>query len=95
VVQSNLRGPASPTAFWRRFPAIHIVQYQCSPLSSAQAIQHQYDMAVSYHEHGKEGKTLTLLLLDEVVCSQQSCCALCGSTIENAPSLTSPRLCII
>jgi hypothetical protein len=35
VVKSDLRGPASPCAFWRRFPAVHVVQYQCSPLSSA------------------------------------------------------------
>ena len=50
VLQSNLRGVASPSELWRRFPALHIVQYQCSPLSSAGAIQHQFDMAVSYHE---------------------------------------------
>ena len=72
VIQSNLRGPASPSPFWRKFPAVHVVSYQCSPLSSASAIQHQFDMACSYQAHGKAGKTVTVLLLDEVGLAEHS-----------------------
>ena len=47
VIASNLVGKLSPSAFWRRFPSVYIVQYQCSPMSTADSIQHQCVAAVS------------------------------------------------
>ena len=65
VIQSNLQGRQSQQKFWRRFPAINMFQYQCSPLSTAAGIQHQYDMAVRFQTHAG-ADSITVLLLDEV-----------------------------
>ena len=64
VIASNLQGKQSSNKFWRRFPAIYVVQYQCSPLSDSHSIRHQYEMAVRYQQHAKN--VITVLLLDEV-----------------------------
>jgi hypothetical protein len=41
VIASNLQGQQSARPFWRKFPSISIFQYQCSPLSASESIQHQ------------------------------------------------------
>ena len=56
VITSNLQGQQSVNAYWRkydplvnlqtssyvfRYPSISIFQYQCSPLSASESIQHQ------------------------------------------------------
>lgn len=64
VIASNLQGQRSRHAFWRRFPAIYIFQYQCSPMSHGSSIQHQFEMAKRYQRHAQD--VLTVLLLDEV-----------------------------
>ena len=64
VIASNLQGKQSPRAFWHRFPAVHMFQYQCSPMSSAAALEHQFSIAVRYQEHA--ASAVTVLLLDEV-----------------------------
>eukprot|EP01052_Picozoa_sp_SAG31_P009055 SAG31_NODE_468_length_15250_cov_5.304138_9_plen_286_part_00 len=48
VLASNLLGEQSPRPFWRRFPSINIVQYQCSPMSTAHAIDYQFQLAVNF-----------------------------------------------
>ena len=45
VIASNLQGAQSPRPFFRSFPVVHLFTYQCSPLSSSDAIQRQFDMA--------------------------------------------------
>ena len=70
VITSNLLGQQSPREFFRKFPAIHVVQYQCSPMSSSDAIQRQYEMACRYQAHAHD--TLTCLLLDEVGLAEHS-----------------------
>jgi len=64
AIASNLQGDLSPSPFFRSFPAVHLIQYQCSPLSSSEAIRRQFEMACRYQEHAKD--TVTVLLLDEV-----------------------------
>jgi len=70
VLASNLQGEQSPSQFWRRFPAVHIFSYQCSPLSTAVGIQHQFDIACNYQK--KARKTIVMLLLDEVGLAEHS-----------------------
>ena len=70
VIASNLQGKQSPIAFWRKFPAVYIFQYQCSPMSDSHSIQHQFDMAVRYQQHAEN--TITVLLLDEVGLAEHS-----------------------
>ena len=70
VISSNLQGKQSSNKFWRKFPSIYVVQYQCSPMSDSHSIQHQFDMAVRYQEHAKN--TITVLLLDEVGLAEHS-----------------------
>lgn len=70
VIASNLQGAQSPNEFWRKFPAIQIFPYQCSPLSSSEAIQHQFDMALRFQEFAQN--TVTVLLLDEVGLAEHS-----------------------
>ena len=45
VLQANLQGRRSHDAIFQKFPALAIIQYQCSPMSSSDAIQRQYDTA--------------------------------------------------
>jgi hypothetical protein len=70
VIASNLQGKQSPVKFWRNYPAIYLVQYQCSPMSDSRSIKHQYEMAVRYQEHAQN--TITVLLLDEVGLAEHS-----------------------
>jgi hypothetical protein len=71
VIASNLQGQRSRVAFWRRFPAVHIFPYQCSPMSDSLSIRHQFDMAVRYQSHAGS-HALTVLLLDEVGLAEHS-----------------------
>ena len=70
VIASNLQGNQSPVKFWKAFPSVHVVQYQCSPMSDSHSIQHQFEMAVRYQEHAQN--TITVLLLDEVGLAEHS-----------------------
>jgi hypothetical protein len=70
VIASNLQGVKSSNPFWRKFPAIHLFQYQCSPLSSAHSILHQFETAKSYQQHAQNVNTV--LLLDEVGLAEHS-----------------------
>ena len=70
IIGNNLLGQQSPKKFWRRFPAVRIVQYQCSPLSTASAITTQFELACSYQQHAEN--TICLLLLDEVGLAEHS-----------------------
>jgi len=65
LIASNLLGEHSPSEFFRRFPAVHIVPYQCSPHSTADSITFQYEKAVDFaSSRGQD--SMTVLLLDEV-----------------------------
>ena len=64
VALSNLAGRQSPKGFWRRFPGIALFPYQCSPLSSADAIQRQFDVSCRFQKHATD--QIACLLLDEV-----------------------------
>ena len=46
IIASNLCGKQSPKKFWRQFPAIYIIPYQCSPMSDSDSILRQYQMAI-------------------------------------------------
>lgn len=70
VLASNLQGDQSPNPFWKRFPALYIFSYQCSPFSTAVGIKHQHEIACNYQR--KSQRTLTVLLLDEVGLAEHS-----------------------
>ena len=70
VIASNLQGKQSQCKFWRKYPAVYIFPYQCSPMSDSHSIRHQFDMAVRYQEHAEN--TITILLLDEVGLAEHS-----------------------
>lgn len=70
IIASNLQGSQSPMALWRKFPAVYIFQYQCSPLSTSSSILYQFEAAKSYQEHSED--VLTVLLLDEVGLAENS-----------------------
>ena len=48
ILQSNFLGEESPSSFWRQFPSVHVVQYQCSPLSDAASIEYQFNQAKQF-----------------------------------------------
>ena len=54
----------------RRFPSIHTIQFQCSPLSTAAAITTQFQMACSFQANAEN--TICVLLLDEVGLAEHS-----------------------
>ena len=70
VIASNLQGQQSSHRTWRRFPAIYIFQYQCSPLSTARSILYQFEAAKSYQSNAED--VITVLLLDEVGLAEHS-----------------------
>lgn len=70
IISSNLQGAQSDSAFWRRFPAVYVFQYQCSPMSDSHSIQYQFDIAVRYQKHAQN--CVTVLLLDEVGLAEHS-----------------------
>lgn len=70
VIASNLQGIQSRRVFWRKYPAVHIFPYQCSPMSDSHGIQHQFEMAVRYQKHA--GNSIAVLLLDEVGLAEHS-----------------------
>lgn len=66
VIAANLQGKSSPSPFFRSFPALHVFAYQCSPLSTSDAILRQFAMAKRFQAHQSADAALTMLLLDEV-----------------------------
>ena len=70
VLANNLKGEQSTDEYWKRFPALYTFPYQCSPLSTAAGIRHQFDIACNYQK--KAQKTIVILLLDEVGLAEHS-----------------------
>lgn len=64
IAASNLLGRSSPRPFWRQFPGLAVFTYQCSPLSTAQEIKRQFDVACRYQSHTSE--QVSVFVLDEV-----------------------------
>ena len=64
IAASNLLGQGSPMPFWRRFPALSVFTYQCSPLSTATEIRRQFDVACRFQAHASE--QVVVFVLDEV-----------------------------
>ncbi|KAH9251570.1 hypothetical protein BASA81_010609 [Batrachochytrium salamandrivorans] len=64
IAASNLLGRSSPRPFWRKFPGLAVFTYQCSPLSTAQEIKRQFDVACRYQSHASE--QVSVFVLDEV-----------------------------
>lgn len=64
IAASNLLGKSSPIPYWRRFPALAVFTYQCSPLSTAIEIKKQFDVACRFQLHANE--QIAVFVLDEV-----------------------------
>ena len=67
---SNLQGAQSEQTFWRRYPAVALFSFQCSPMTQANGILEQFRMACNYAKHAHH--TRTVLLLDEVGLAEHS-----------------------
>lgn len=72
VITSNLQGEQSPRPFWRRFPAVTLFSFQCSPMTQASGILEQFRMACNYQKHAKATRNRTVLVLDEVGLAEHS-----------------------
>ena len=70
IVASNLQGARSPRPFWRRFPAVHLFPYQCSPMSTARGVLEQFRMACRYQ--ARAAGVRAVLVLDEVGLAEHS-----------------------
>lgn len=70
VIVSNLQGAQSVQPFWRRYPAVALFSFQCSPMTQANGILEQFNMACNYAQHA--ANTRTVLLLDEVGLAEHS-----------------------
>ena len=71
IIANNLRGKQSDSRYWQAFPAVYVVPYQCSPMSTSASIRVQFDKACAYQQ--KQGiNTVTVLLLDEVGLAEHS-----------------------
>ncbi|CAE7897813.1 RNF213 [Symbiodinium microadriaticum] len=64
VRMSNLQGKLSKSKFLQTLPALRLMQYQCSPLSTADGIQRQFDAASRFASNALDAQVV--LLLDEV-----------------------------
>ena len=70
VIQSSLRGKASDSPYLRTLPAVEVISYQCSPLSTSAGIQAAFKTARSYETAGSN--SISVVLLDEVGLAEQS-----------------------
>ncbi|EGD81489.1 hypothetical protein PTSG_02206 [Salpingoeca rosetta] len=64
VISANLQGPQSRNPFWRRFPAVTMFQFQCSPLTTASGILQQFEVAKRYQASSED--VAAVLVLDEI-----------------------------
>jgi hypothetical protein len=70
LVQSNLNGEASESAFLKTLPAVEVFSYQCSPLSTSEGIQAAFETAARYKREAPN--SCVVVLLDEVGLAEQS-----------------------
>ncbi|CAE8647524.1 unnamed protein product [Polarella glacialis] len=64
VLLSNLQGNQSKSKVLRGLPAIRVMQFQCSPLSTADGIERQFEAAGRFADSALDAQVV--LLLDEV-----------------------------
>jgi len=70
TLQTNLRGNVSSKEFFKSMPAVDVVPYQCSPLSTPDAILKTFQQARNSSIGNK--KTIVCVLLDEVGLAEES-----------------------
>jgi len=71
ILQRNLNGAASEKPFLKTLPALQVMAYQCSPLSTANGLLNVFNNARKYA--GQESsKTVVCVLLDEVGLAEES-----------------------
>lgn len=70
VLQSNLNGDVSNREFFKSMPAVDVVAYQCSPLSTPEAIINAFTSARQSNIGNK--RTIVCVLLDEVGLAEES-----------------------
>jgi len=70
VLTSTLNGPVSNKEFFQTMPAVDTFPYQCSPLSTPEAILNAFQQARKSNLHHKG--TIVCVLLDEVGLAEES-----------------------
>jgi hypothetical protein len=70
VLQNNLNGEVSSREFFKTMPSVEVFAYQCSPLSTPEAILGAFHSARQSNLHHKS--TIVCVLLDEVGLAEES-----------------------
>jgi len=70
ILKTNLNGEVSEVEFFRAMPAVEVFAYQCSPLSTPEAILYAFNSARK--SNIGDTKTIVCVLLDEVGLAEES-----------------------
>eukprot|EP00929_Paragymnodinium_shiwhaense_P043162 TRINITY_DN22233_c0_g2_i1.p1 TRINITY_DN22233_c0_g2~~TRINITY_DN22233_c0_g2_i1.p1 ORF type:complete len:3205 (-),score=983.73 TRINITY_DN22233_c0_g2_i1:80-9475(-) len=70
ILKSNLNGEVSKKEFFRSMPAVEVFAYQCSPLSTPEAILYAFESARKSNIGNT--KTIVCVLLDEIGLAEAS-----------------------
>ncbi|XP_022093803.1 uncharacterized protein LOC110980993 [Acanthaster planci] len=70
LIRSNLRGPDSRDAFFKKLPAVYVVSYQGSESSTSEGIIKVFEKAKRYKEHNPD--IIPVVLLDEIGLAEKS-----------------------
>ncbi|XP_067056125.1 E3 ubiquitin-protein ligase rnf213-alpha-like isoform X2 [Acropora muricata] len=72
VVAGNMEGDASKSDLFKTFKQVHMVSYQCSPLSTAEGIKATFRQCSQLQEAKNPDKFVSVVVLDEVGLAEDS-----------------------
>ena len=70
ILRNNLNGEVSEVEFFRTMPSVQVIAYQCSPMSTPEAILYAFESA--RRSNIGDRKTIVCVLLDEVGLAEES-----------------------
>ncbi|KAK2555497.1 E3 ubiquitin-protein ligase rnf213-alpha [Acropora cervicornis] len=72
VVADNMEGDASKSDLFKTFKQVHMVSYQCSPLSTAEGIKATFRQCSQLQKANNPDKFVSVVVLDEVGLAEDS-----------------------
>ncbi|XP_068694646.1 E3 ubiquitin-protein ligase rnf213-alpha-like isoform X2 [Montipora foliosa] len=72
VVAANMEGDASRSDLFKTFKQVHMVSYQCSPLSTAEGIKATFRQCSQLQKANNPDKFVSVVVLDEVGLAEDS-----------------------
>ncbi|XP_068694638.1 E3 ubiquitin-protein ligase rnf213-alpha-like [Montipora foliosa] len=72
VVAANMEGDASKSDLFKTFKQVHMVSYQCSPLSTAEGIKATFRQCSQLQKANNPDKFVSVVVLDEVGLAEDS-----------------------